>query len=228
MLSTFRSARFIKVIMLTVAVSFVGLMVFDWGADISGRKGRRVGDTIGSINGVKISYKQFEDRLRDAYLRAKAQGKADPEQAPLIHQEWNQIVNRILLDEQIEKFGVSVSDKEVNFYNRTQPPASARTVQDFQTEGEFDPAKYAQFLDDPATYGNPRLKRYVLWFEDAARQSLLDRKLQGLVAVSARVTGPEVRQAYINSGEKTRVAYAGLEATALADSLVSVSDAEAA
>ena len=122
------------------------------------------------------------------------------------------MVNRILLDQQIGKYGLSVSDKEVNFFNRVQPPPLAQSVQDFQTDGRFDPAKYVRFLDDPATYSNPRLKQYVLWFEDAARRALLDRKLQGLAASAARVTTPEVRQAYVSANEKVRVAYAGIEA----------------
>jgi len=226
MLSTFRSASFVKAMMLTVAVAFVGLMVFDWGADITGRSRARVGDTLGMVNGQKISIKHFEEVLRNAILQAKAQGNPEPDNAQLVRQEWDRLVSQILFAQQIDAFGLSVSDKEVNFYNRLQPPPAIQQYEMFQTEGEFDRTKYSRFLDDPSTYSNPQTKRFVLQIESIARQNLLSQKLQGLVAGAVRVTGPEVRRAYLDAHEKVRVTYAGVEASSIGDSLVSVSDAE--
>jgi len=226
MLSTFRSASFVKAMMLIVAAAFVGLIVFEWGADIGGRRGGAVGDTLGSINGEKISIREFEAILKDAYMREKSQGDQEPDNAKLIRQEWDRLVNQILFAQQIVAFGIDVSDKEVNFFNRMQPHPAIQQYEMFQTDGKFDPAKYARFLDDPATYSNPRMKQFVLQVEGLARQALLSQKLQGMVAGAARATGPEVRQAYVDANEKVRVIYAGIEASAFADSLVSVSDDE--
>lgn len=226
MLSTFRSASFVKAMMLIVAAAFIGLIVFEWGADIGSRRGGAVGDTLGSVNGEKISIRDFEAILKDAYMREKEQGDLEPDNAKLIGQEWDRLVNQILFAQQIEAFGIDVSDKEINFFNRMQPHPAIQQYEMFQTDGKFDPAKYARFLDDPATYSNPQMKRFVLQVEGLARQALLSQKLQGMIAGAARVTGPEVRQAYADANEKVRVTYAGIEASAFADSLVSVSDDE--
>ena len=50
MLNNFRNVTFIKAMMWIVAFSFVGLMVLDWGADITGRSSS-YGDSVGIING---------------------------------------------------------------------------------------------------------------------------------------------------------------------------------
>ena len=51
MLAQMRSATFIKAMMIIVAVAFVGLMVFEWGADFSSRGFATVGDNVGFWTG---------------------------------------------------------------------------------------------------------------------------------------------------------------------------------
>lgn len=227
MLNTLRNVTFIKAMMWIVAGAFVGLIVFEWGADFSGRSaGGPVGDTVGIVNGQKVSHRMFDQALRNAYQQAKGEDNADPDLAPLIRQTWDQIVAQILFAQQIEKYNLTVSDTEINFINRNQPAEWVRSQEFFQTDGQFDPAKYARFLDDPSTYSNPQMKQFVLGAEEAARQALLNQKLQEMVAGGVRVTSSEVRTAYVRQHEKVRVAYAGVEAFAVPDSLVSVSDEE--
>ncbi len=226
MLNTMRSVGFIKVMMWFVAIAFIGLIVLEWGADFSGRSAGRVGDTVGIIDGKKISYQYFDSLLRNAYRRAKDAGEADPETGKLVRETWDGLLSDILISEQVELLEINASDREVDFVNRAQPAAWVRGYQRFQTDGKFDLAKYTNFLDDPSTYTSAQGKQFVLTAEAEARQTLLRQKLWGLVASSVRVTGPEVRQAYVDDHEKVTVAYAGLEAAAIPDSLVAVSDAD--
>ena len=227
MLNSLRNVTFIKAMMWIVAFAFVGLIVFEWGADFSGRSGDGpVGDAVGSINGRKISYQEFEEALRNAYQQAKTEQNPEPELAPLIRHTWDRLVAQTLFAQQIEKLDISVSDQEVNFINRVQPVEWVKGQEVFQTEGSFDPAKYSQFLDDPGTYSDPQRKQFVLGAEFAARQALLSQKLQEMIAGSVRVTTSEVRQAYVDENEKVKVEYAGIESRSIEDSLVSVSDDE--
>ncbi len=226
MLSTFRSAVFVKIMMIIVAVAFIALMVLDWGADISGRKSGPVGDTVGIINGEKIAHKQFDNILRNAYLREKEANTADPDLGRLIRQSWDQLVTEILVSQQIEKYNITISDREVDFINRNQPVEWVQSQEIFQTDGKFDPAKYARFLDDPGTYSTPQGKQFVLGAESAIRQGLRFQKLQELVAGAVKVTSAEVREAYVNENEKVRVAYAGVEASTFSDSLADVPETD--
>ena len=88
MLAQMRSALFIKAMIFIVASAFVGLMVFEWGADFSSRGVATVGDNVGSINGQDISIKQFEAEIRNDLQQAKAQGNSDPDVSQIISQTW--------------------------------------------------------------------------------------------------------------------------------------------
>lgn len=222
MLKNLRNVVLIKAMMWIVAISFVALMVFDWGA--GGMTCAGPGDTVGVINGQKISHQQFVEALRDASRQAKARNNAEPEESQLISQIWDQMVAQILYAQQIEAHEIAVSDAEVNFINRNQPVEWVQNQEVFQTDGNFDPEKYGRFLDDPGTYSSPERNQFVLSAEYAVRQAVLISKLQEMVAGGVRVTSAEVREAFVRQKEKVRVAYAAIEAYSIADSLVSVSD----
>ncbi len=222
MLKNLRNVVLIKAMMWIVAISFVALMVFDWGA--GGMTCAGPGDTVGAINGYKITHPQFVEALRDASSQAKARNSADPEESQLIRQIWDQMVAQILYAQQIEEHDIAVSDTEVNFINRNQPVEWVRNQEVFQTDGKFDPEKYGRFLDDPGTYASPERRQFVLSAEYAVRQAVLVSKLQEMVAGGVRITSAEVREAFVRQKEKVRVAYAVIEAYSIADSLVSVSD----
>ena len=225
MLAHFRSAMFVKAMMVIVAVAFVGLIVVEWGADYSGRNTGSVGDTVGIINGEEISHKTFDNILRQAY-RQEREKSPDPDLGQLINQTWDQLVTQIILSQKIVEYNIAVSDKEINYFNRNQPAEGVRQQEIFQTDEVFDPVKYAQFLDSPSTYGDPQMKQFIIGAEQAARQVLLNQKLQNLVAGSVKVADSEVRDSYINSNEKVKVIYTGIESSSIPDSIVNLEDSE--
>ncbi|MBT4140998.1 MAG: hypothetical protein HOE48_24025, partial [Candidatus Latescibacteria bacterium] len=225
MLSHMRSATFIKAMMIIVSVAFVGLMVFEWGADFSSR-GVAVGDTVGMINGEKIAHQRFENELRYDFQQAKSQGQKEPDLGQVIGQTWERVLSQTLVAQQLEKYQIQVSDKEVNHFNRTQPAEFIQGQEFFQTDGNFDIGKYLQFLDNPGTYSDPQMKQFVLAAEDNARRQLLSRKLETRVAGSVKVTDAEVRQNYIDRNEKVSVAYVDMDVSSIPDSLTLIGDSE--
>lgn len=226
MLAQMRSATFIKAMMIIVAVAFVGLMVFEWGADFSSRGFATVGDNVGSVNGQEISVKEFEAEIRNDLQQAKAQGNEDPDVSQVISQTWDRVVMRILIGQQIDKYGIEVSDTEVNHVNRTQPPEWVQQQESFQTDGAFDLAKYNQFLDNPNTHRDLQTKQFVFAAETNARSLLLSQKLETLIAGAVKVTDAEVEQTYLEQNEKVRVSYIGFDASDIPDSLALITDAE--
>ncbi|MFQ5551014.1 MAG: SurA N-terminal domain-containing protein, partial [Gemmatimonadales bacterium] len=68
-----------KWIMLVVAVSFVGWMVFQVGMDVTGQgSGGAASDTALRINGVKIDYQSFLAAVRNASERERNQTGSAP------------------------------------------------------------------------------------------------------------------------------------------------------
>ena len=58
-------------------------------------------------------------------------------------------VRGLLLTQEIKRLGVQVTDKEIAYYTRMQPPPAVQSLESFQTDGQFDMAKYTQFIGDP-------------------------------------------------------------------------------
>lgn len=213
------------IIMWIVIVAFVGLIVVEWGADLGGSGGgARTTDAVGVINGQDISLRYFRDALRNAAQRRDREERSDD--GALIRELWDQMVGEILVRQEIERLGIAVSTEEVAIYTRTQPPPAVQQIPAFQTEGEFDPALYNQFLNDRRTYDDPSNKSFVMQIESMQESQLLNHRLQRLILESVRVTPAEVRQAYEERSEKVRVAYLHSPAAAVTDDQVSYTEAE--
>lgn len=224
MLGSLRSATFVKVIMVLVAASFVGLIVLEWGADYSSTS-KSASNLVGSINGNEISYEMFDQQLRNAYRVEKGRGVEDPDIGRLVQQEWDRLITQTIVAEQIENFQIQVSDQEIDFFNRNNPPPEIQNIESFQTEEKFDLSKYHFFLDTPSTYSDPNSQNIVLFAENRAREQLLSGKLQNLVAGSVKVTEAEVRAAFDDKKAQVKVVYAGVETARIPDSLITVEDA---
>lgn len=224
MLKTMRNVGFIKAMMWVVSICFVGLIVLEWGADIGGRKTGRT--SVGKINGRAVSYQEFDALLKQAYRQQKDQGGKEADLGALVQETWERLVAETLLDEEIHRRGIVVSDAEVDYVNRHQPMEFVQNQQAFQTGGKFDPTKYNQFLDNPATYNNPQAAQFVRAVEGSIEKFLRTQKLQERIAAAVKVTDAEARQAYAEQREQIKAEYAAIEAGSIPDAEAPVSDAE--
>ena len=207
-----------------VIFAFVGLIVVEWGADFSGSGGSRSGDAVGVINGEKIGLKLFQQVLRNTARQQPDDQPAD--QGALVREIWGETVSNILLRQQIEKLGITVSDKEIALITRSQPPPVVQNLEVFQTDGEFDPAKYSHFLNDPTTFTNARNKSFVMQLEEQVRQQWLSYKLQRLLTETVQVSPPEIRHYFETQSQKVDAEYLFVPASTVSDEEVQVSDSE--
>lgn len=224
MLKSMRSAIFIKAMMWIVAVCFIGLIVLEWGADLSGTKSGQA--DIGKVNGRTISYQEFKNILDQAYRQQKDQGGQEPDFGALVEGTWNRVVAETLMDEEIKKRGIVVSSAEIDYFNRHQPMEVVKSQQVFQTSGQFDLSKYNQFLDDPGTYSNPQTSNFVQAVESTIEGFLRKQRLQERIVAAVKVTEAEARQAYLEQREQINAQYAVLDASAIPDTQAPVTDAE--
>ena len=86
-----------KIIMILVSISFVGLMVFEWGMDFSGRGPGGSGSPtrLGSVNGAEISIDEYQRQYRLLYEQAQQQapdGTLSAEQQSQLEEEaWEAV-----------------------------------------------------------------------------------------------------------------------------------------
>jgi len=189
-----------KQILWIVIAAFVGTIIFAWGMEFSAKKQKR--GILASINGQNIHLTTFQ-YLYDQALREteETQGRVDDQTAYQIREEvWNQMVKEYLLQQEVERRGITVTDAELLDYLKRFPPREIMQSPSFLTpEGEFDYQRYLQALADPR-FPWEQVEPYV-------RSSLGLSKLQQLIVGLVRVTDQEVKQYYIDENEKVKVKY---------------------
>ncbi|HVO35684.1 MAG TPA: peptidylprolyl isomerase [Gemmatimonadales bacterium] len=148
MLRTMREKT--KIIMLILAVAFVGWLVFDVGMGVTGRGQSAATRDLGSVNGHPIKY---QDWLQTYNAVAEQQRQRNPgqsmtreEQKSLEDYAFEQLVEAHVLQDAYKRRGIVVTDEEVRDAALRFPPEEITSSRDFQTNGRFDQAKWQRFL----------------------------------------------------------------------------------
>ncbi len=216
-----------KIIMILVSISFVGLMVFEWGMDFSGRGPSGAGSPtrLGSVNGAEISIDEYQRQYRLLYEQAQQQAPSGilsaEQQSQLEEEAWEAVVDFALLQREATRRDLSVTDTELIEFIRSNPPRDIVNLPAFQTDGQFDIEKYRRALADPALA--PTWAEY----EAQLRVNLPLQKLQEQVVAGVNVTDAELLEMYRSQNERARIQYLFLDPERLvADEEVSVTDDE--
>ncbi|MDX1624387.1 MAG: peptidyl-prolyl cis-trans isomerase [Gemmatimonadota bacterium] len=215
-----------KIIMVVVAVAFVGLMVFEWGMDLSGRTGQGQPATteLGMVNGVEITIEEYQRQYQNLLQRAQEQnpgGLSSQQLSSIEQQAWDQLVNRKLLLQAARERGIEVSDSEIVEFIKANPPPELRNMPAFQTEGRFDLQKYREALADPA------LSETWRQYELQLRSQLPIQKLQEQIVAGVTVTDAELTEAYRVRNERARIEFLYLDPDVLVpEETIEVTDSD--
>jgi peptidyl-prolyl cis-trans isomerase D len=192
--------KLIVPIMATVLVFFLITIVFEWGMNVSGRK--VVSDTIGVINGEEITFKVFE-RYYSNLLRQE-QDKVEDELPPdkvneIKNKAWNQLLSDVLMNQEIEKHKVFVTDEEMYGFLRLYPPAELQKAQQFATDGKFDYQKYL------AAMTNPEYTTFWASVESFVLPELKKYKLQEQIITTVKISPSEVMDAFLDERDSAKI-----------------------
>ena len=149
---------------------------------------------IGVVNGEIIDPNSF-DRLvssRINQIRTSGQSINDQQLSQARSQVWNDLVRDLIVQQNIEKMGISASEEEVLYHLRNNPPSFLQNNPNFQTDGQFDPVKYEEAINNPE--GDEWLS-IEQWMKNTYIPSY---KLQQLIYATATITENEIRREYIN------------------------------
>jgi len=213
-----------KWIMLVTATAFVGLMVFQWGMDITGQGGS-IGREIGSVNGTPVQWEDYNQTYGSLIDQVRA-SQEDPITSQQIRDignaAWDEVVNQVLIQQELTRRGIVVTDQELLTEARRNPPPEFRVSPAFQTDGFFDIQKYQDFLASPAID-----ELMLLQLEAYYRDVIPRAKLARQVASDLYITDADLWHEYRDRNEQISVRYLALNpAQRVADSTVSVTDDE--
>ncbi len=139
-----------KIIMLITAAAFVALMVFEWGMDMSGQSS---GGDLGRVGGTTVTVQAWQNTYRGIYdevSRSQEEPISSQQNREIEDMAWDEIVNQLLIQRELERRGIRVSDEEVLQAAQFAPPPQLRNEPSFLTDGQFDLQKYQAFLAQAA------------------------------------------------------------------------------
>jgi parvulin-like peptidyl-prolyl isomerase len=199
------------VILVGLVVAFLVTIVFEWGMDYLGWAGRG-GNYVGKINGKSISYQEFSELVRRAAENQKTQPNAEVDELQMSQirdQVWNNLVTKTLIDEEINRMGIVVTDDEIVDWVRGPNPPEFLRRQFTDSLGNFNRAAYESAMQDP------RNKEVWVQVEQGLRQQKLQEKLQSIVLASVRATESEILQRFAEQNVRFEAEYILFDPTRL-------------
>lgn len=213
-----------KIIMLVTAIAFVALMVFEWGMDASGRSSG--GGDLGRVGSSNVSLQVWQDAYRNLYdqVQRSQDGPISVAQNREIEDRaWDEVVNQILIQHELKRRGIQVSDEEIRQAARFSPPPELRQDPAFLTDGAFDLQRYQAFLAQAAATSPDFLVELERYYRDVIPRTKLLRQVTSGVFVSDALLWTDYR----DRNERASVRFVALEAESwIEDAEVQISAAE--
>jgi|WetSurMetagenome_2_1015567.scaffolds.fasta_scaffold03595_6 peptidyl-prolyl cis-trans isomerase D len=231
-----RMRESMPVILFGLLIAFLVTIIFEWGMDYLGTRGGKT-EVVGKVNGHPISYQDFSEMLKSVTENQKAQKGAELDDNTLRQsreQVWQALVTQQVLQDEIKRLGITVTDQEIVDWVRGDNPPEDLRGNFVDSTGQFRKDLYEQFLSNPnqflrdpegkdAAYGT----RWLANYEKSLRQRRSQEKLQSVVLASVRVTEGEVFRRYCDQSQRFEAAFALFDPGQLVkDSAVQVTDSD--
>jgi peptidyl-prolyl cis-trans isomerase D len=217
MMQAFRnSAKVAGAIFAILMLVFV-LTSVDW-------SGLTTTTTVGKINGQSIDARTYQGIVQQSIDNRQKDTPASltlEERTQIEDQVWEQMIESRVLESEYERRGITATTDEVVQAIRNSPPADFRDVPEFQTDSQFDIAKYQRWLN--SSVGAQYLPALEAQYRDQIRRS----KLLRVVAADIYLSDAALWEQYRDENEKVKIALtAVIPRNIIPDSAVKLTDQE--
>jgi hypothetical protein len=214
-----------KWFMVAMAAIFVAIFVFGESSGLLGRGPVTTSTVVAKVNGEEILatawFRAVDQRAQQEQQRAGRALTLD-ERRELEQSVYDEMVTGVLVRQEIERRGISVTDQEIQQLAQVSPPPELAENPELQTEGRFDPEKYRRFLSSPTAKAQGILQSLENYYRsEVPRQKLLQQVATEVYASDARLW-----QLWQDQHDSAQVSYVVLRPDLVPDSAVRVSDAE--
>ena len=180
--------------------------------------------TVGKINGESVdarTYQTFVQQTIDSRQRDMPASLTLEERNQIEDQVWEQLIETQMLEDEYDRRGITVTTDEIVQAIRNSPPADFRNIPEFQTDSQFDIAKYQRWLN--SSVGAQYLPALEAQYRDQIRRS----KLLRVVAADIYLSDAALWEQYKDENEKVTVALTAIvPRNIIPDSAVKLTDEE--
>lgn len=208
-------------ILIGLVVMFLITIVFDWGMNYLGLTSERNDPVIGIVNGKKIKYTEFNKIVDQARENQKAQSGQDIEddQLPMFRdQVWESYVNQILIEQEVEKLGIKVTDDEIYEIITGENPPEFLKTNFIDSLGNFNRQMYLQAIMDP------RNKEALAQAEEFVKQQRLQEKLVAYLKATVVVPENEVKKRFMEQNVRADAKFVLFDLNTIKDNEVSYTE----
>lgn len=196
-----------KLVMFVVLVSFVGLMVLGWGADVAGRGGRRrpkaKENTLALVDKEEVTssdYATSYNRLAAQIGEEKWKKLTEEKRKELADAAWEEALGDAVWVQTLDREKVVVGEKELLEVMKASPPQELLQDTAWYVDGEFNYQLYWRMLEDPEV--PPQVKRFVEAYKKELKRELERSKVRTDVVNGLRLTSNQINKARHRAGTR--------------------------
>ncbi|MCX6304199.1 MAG: SurA N-terminal domain-containing protein [Bacteroidetes bacterium] len=213
---------------LVVIIVGVAIAAFVIG-DFSKKKSRGTND-IGTVNGESIPYAEFNSKVEknlEIQKENSGTGKiSDQETYQLRQSTWTVTVKELLMGEEYEELGLTVSPEEL--FDQVQGKQPHRLILQYFKDpatGQYNPSVVLNYLKNLDKM-EPKAKNQWLQFEKAIKDDRQETKFNNLVSKGFYIPKAFLKKEFINQSKALKVITVAPEPSTIADNTVKLTDAD--
>lgn len=209
------------VFIITVGVLFVLFMIISDSNVLEAFGGRT--QNVGVVNGQNITITEFENYVNRAVENQRNQTGQDVDEEQMEQfrdQVWDAVIQQMLTQQQIEKFGIMVTEDEIRDIILGENPPAFLQQNFLDSLGQFNRQAYEQALFDPQN------RQALVQAEEFVRQQQLSDKLQNFISATVTISENEIKQKFIDQNIRINADYVLVDLNTITDAEVTVSDAD--
>jgi len=178
---------------------------------------------VAVVNGSPIQYEQYQQTLEQQRQRVRQQvgQEMTPRMEEMVQEQaYTQLINQELLQQEMDRLGISVTNTEVEnmVYGPNPHPLIRRQFADSTGQINY------QLIEQVAT--NPQSKQQWLQLEDFLRQQRRQQKMNSLVQASVHVSQKDVEEYYQRQNDTTTVRYVAMRYASVSDDSITVAESD--
>ena len=213
-----------------LAVIIIGVAIAAFVIGDFGKKSAKGTNNIGTVNGENLPYVEFNAKVDETMNIQKENSGTDKitdQEAYSIRQStWTTMVKQILMDEEYNELGLTVSSEEL--FDQIQGKQPHRYILQYFKDpktGQYDPAMVLNYLKNLDKM-EPKNREQWLHFEKAIKDDRLETKFNNLVLKGYYVPTAFLKKDFINQTKSLKVRSISPSYNVIADSTIKLTDAD--
>jgi peptidyl-prolyl cis-trans isomerase D len=214
-----------KYIWIFLVIFFVGGFLLAETSGLLGRAPLTSTTAVATVNGEDILATQWYNAINALEQQATQQtGRSITldERQRLADEAYEQLVGDALLRQEFRRRGITVTNEDIAEAARYSPPPQLAQSPELQTDGRFDPEKYARFLASPSA----RQEGILLQLESYYRDQIPREKLFEQIAADVYVSDERLWNIWRDTRDTAQMSYVVFRPSLIPDNQVTVSDSE--